>query len=193
MRAEGPGQAVLLMLEVAGRLAAAQVDYAVIGAMAAAVHGAVRASLDVDAIVGMPAREAATLRDLLASPDWSLELRLGDDADPIPALLAVTDGHGNRVDLLIGLRGLDPAALSRARPVEFRGQTLRVVGLEDFIAMKAFAGAAQDLSDARQAIAAGRDSLDADLLRQLARRFGGATAQRVEELLAGSGPGNAPH
>lgn len=152
------------MLEVAGRLAAAQVDYAVIGAMAAAVHGVVRASLDADAIVGMPAREAATLRDLLASPDWSLELRVGDET----------------------------AALRRTQPVEFRGQLLSVIGLEDFVAMKAFAGGAQDLSDARQAIAAGRDSVDSDLLRQLARRFGSATAQRVEELLADGGPDSAP-
>lgn len=133
MGTEGPGQSTLLMLDVAAKLDAAGIDYAVVG-----------------------------------------------------ALLAVTDAHGNRVDLLIGLRGLDPGAFSRAQNVNLNGQRLRVIGREDFIAMKAFAGSALDLSDARQAIAVDRNSLDLELLQRLANRFGNDAAGRVETLIVGS-------
>ena len=49
------------MADVAELLAKQGVRYAVIGAMAAAVHGVVRASLDADAIVALQVREAQAL------------------------------------------------------------------------------------------------------------------------------------
>jgi hypothetical protein len=55
------------------------------------------------------------------------------------------------VDLLGGLRGLDPKAFSRGIEVPFLGDTLRFVGREDFIAMKCFADGPQDLLDAKDA------------------------------------------
>jgi PiT family inorganic phosphate transporter len=54
MRASAPGQSALLMADVAESLAGQGVRYAVICAMAAVVHGVVRASLDADAIVMRP-------------------------------------------------------------------------------------------------------------------------------------------
>jgi hypothetical protein len=39
---------------------------------------------------------------------FECELRLRDAEDPIPALLVLGDRHGNRVDLLAGLKGLAP-------------------------------------------------------------------------------------
>jgi predicted nucleotidyltransferase len=106
--------------------------------------------------------------------------------DPIAALLAVSDRFGNRVDLLMGLRGMDPGVFGRASLVPLSGRQLRVVGLEDFIAMKAFASGPQDIIDARAAIAANRASIDLELLRELARRFGRGAAHTVEILLAES-------
>jgi hypothetical protein len=55
-------------------------------------------------------------------------------------LLEVNDSHGNRVDLLIGLRGKDPERMNRTRQVRLAETILEVVGREDFIAVKAFAG-----------------------------------------------------
>jgi len=54
----------------------------------------------------------------LAADGLQTELRVGDLDDPIPALLAISDPHGNRVDLLGGLRGLEPAAFSRTVTLE---------------------------------------------------------------------------
>ena len=184
MRTDAPGQSALLMLDVAEALKSQAIDYAVIGAMAAAVHGVVRASLDADAVVLLHVREAARFQQLLAAAGFITALRIGDEGDPIPALLEARDAHGNRVDLLIGLRGLDPAALTRALRVAFLGGELSVIGREDFIAMKAYAGGPQDLSDASAVIAVDRESLDHGLLQRLAERFGRDTVRVVQQLLA---------
>jgi len=183
MRASAPGQSALLMADVAELLAKQGVRYAVIGAMAAAVHGVVRASLDADAVVPLQVREAQALRQSLMEEGYEAALRTGDVDDPIPALLEVRDSHGNRVDLLIGLRGMDPEVLNRTRRIDFAGATLEIVGREDFIAMKAFAGGPVDLADARAIIELDRESLDLQLLRRLAQRFGRETAKAVDDLI----------
>jgi predicted nucleotidyltransferase len=171
------------MADVAELLAKQGVRYAVIGAMAAAVHGVVRASLDADAVVPLQVREAQALRQSLMEEGYEAALRTGDVDDPIPALLEVRDSHGNRVDLLIGLRGMDPEVLNRTRRIDFAGATLEIVGREDFIAMKAFAGGPVDLADARAIIELDRESLDLQLLRRLAQRFGRETAKAVDDLI----------
>lgn len=187
MRTSATGQSALLMLDVADILAARGIRYAVVGAMAAAVHGVVRASLDADAVVALEVREAHGLRRAFVDAGYDAELRIGDPDDPIPALLQVGDRHRNRVDLLIGLRGMEPEALSRTRSVVLMDATLQIVGREDFIAMKAFAGGPVDLADARAVMDSDRPSLDLELLRRLAQRFGRDTAKAVEALIGGAG------
>jgi predicted nucleotidyltransferase len=99
-------------------------------------------------------------------------------------LLKVSDAHGNRVDLLLGLRGMEPEVFSRVLDVPFQGTTLKFIGREDFIAMKVFAGGPVDLLDAERAISAGRDSLDLGLVRRLAHKYGRDASQCLERLLA---------
>jgi hypothetical protein len=60
----------------------------------------------------------------------TVENKLDEIQNPIAALLALEDAHGNRVDLLIGLRGLDRTALQRSIVVPFQGATLTVLGRE---------------------------------------------------------------
>ena len=183
MRAQRAGESALLLLDVIDVLTGADVRYAVVGAMAASIHGVVRASLDADAVLALSNRELADLETHLRASGLETELRYGDDNDPIGAVLALTDSFGNRVDLLVGLRGLDPAAFTRAFEVPFQGERLRVVGREDFIAMKLFAHGPQDLTDARSALDAAGDNLDLPLLRRLAERFGPETARALDAAL----------
>jgi predicted nucleotidyltransferase len=86
-------------------------------------------------------------------------------------------------DLLFALNGLDPKAYSRAIEVPFHDKTLRLIGREDFIAMKAFAGRAIDLMDAARAITAAGDSLEFALVRKLAKRFGREASECADRLL----------
>jgi len=183
MRARGPGESVLLLLDVVELLAEQRVEYAVIGAMAASVHGAIRATTDADALLSVGLSKLRKLEKAFQVAGLKTDLREGDSDDPIPALLAVSDRHGNRVDLLAGLRGLDPDAFGRAIEIPFHGSTLRVIGREDFIAMKCFAGGPQDVADARQAVAVAQRSLDIGLLRRVTRRFGRAAADHLEQVL----------
>jgi hypothetical protein len=97
-------------------------------------------------------------------------------------LLKVSDSSGNRVDLWLGLRGVEPQAFSRVVEIPFQGSTLKFIGREDFIAMKVFAGSPMDLVDAKRAISAGRDSLDFGLMRRLARRYGRDTSELSPQL-----------
>jgi predicted nucleotidyltransferase len=159
------------------------VRYAVIGAMAAAVHGVVRASLDADAVVVLQVREAQVLQQSLIADGYDAALRTGDFDDPISGLLEIKDRHGNRVDLLLGLRGMDPELMGRTRQVRLAEVALEIVSREDFIAMKAFAGRPIDLADARAVIDLDRESLDLELLHRLARRFGRDAARAVEDLI----------
>lgn len=183
MRTTAPGQSALLLLDVIALLRSEGIDYAVIGAMAASVHGSVRASLDADAITFMSPQAAAPLERRFSAAGFGATLRTGDPDDPIPALLALTDSHRNRVDLLVGLRGLDRSALDRTIEVPFKGVALRVIGREDFIAMKVYAGGPRDLADAAAALRRSPTSLDLPLLRGLAADYGRHAAEVLEKLL----------
>lgn len=184
MRARQPGQSALLLLDAIAVLKAQAIDYAVIGAMAASLHGELRATSDADALISVTISKLASLRRLFNEAGFATELRRGDADDPIPAILLISDAHGNRVDLLGGLRGLDPQAFSRAVDVPFSGESLRVIGREDFIAMKCFAGGPQDIVDAQAALKGSQEAVDLDLLRRITRRFGRAAADALEDLLA---------
>jgi hypothetical protein len=126
-------------------LARQGVRYAVIDAMAAAVHGVIRARLDADAIAALKIREAQVLRQSLVEKGYEAVLR----------------------------------------QVRLAETTLEIVGREDFVAMKASAGGPVDLADARAVIDLDRDSLDLELSRRLAQRFGRDAARTVEHLIGG--------
>ena len=183
MRTDRAGQSALLLLDVVEILQRENIDYVVIGALALAAHGVVRASTDVDGLLYITAGRMARLRTRLERAGFAADLHHGDEEDPIPAVLVLGDGHGNRVDLLGGLRGMDPALFSRALAVPFMGLRLRIVGREDFIAMKCFAGGPQDLLDAQSAYRSAPGPVDLDLLRAITRRFGREAADHLERVL----------
>jgi len=183
VRTTAPGQSALLLLDAVEVLTREGINYAVIGAMAASIHGIVRASFDADAVLSLGSSKARDVQRAFQDAGFHTELRTGDVEDPIPALLQITDEFANRVDLLVGLRGLEAEAFSRAIEVPFKEMTLKVVGKEDFIAMKAFAGGPQDLADAANAVAIA-GSLDVELVTRLAKRYGPDAATNLEKLLS---------
>jgi predicted nucleotidyltransferase len=184
MRTKRAGQSALLLLDAVEILQCAKVDYAVIGAFALSAHGVVRASTDVDVLLFTTPQHLARLRARFARAGFDTELRHGEADDPIPAMLILGDSHNNHVDMLGGLRGMDPAIFSRTMEVPFMGMNLRIAGREDFIAMKCFAGDPQDILDARSAYRSAQSPVDVDLLRAVARRFGRDAADNLEQVLA---------
>lgn len=183
MRSRGPGESILLLLDAVDVLKAQGIKYAVVGALAASVHGAVRGSVDADVLIAAPVQEAMSIDEAFRRAGFESALSRGDPEDAIPAVIELTDAFGNRVDALVGLRGLDPQVFARTVEVPFHGSTLEFIGREDFIAMKVFAGGPIDLQDAERAIAADPKTLDLKLVRQLAARFGREASVSLEALL----------
>lgn len=183
MRTRQAGESALLLLDAVDLLEQAGIPYAVVGAMAAAAHGVVRASLDADAVVLLPAHRATELERICRDAGFITELRHGDPGDPIGAVLSLSDRHDNRVDLLLELRGLRAAAFSRVISIPFHDHPLQIIGREDFIAMKLFAHGPQDLVDAGHALAVTGQNLDFGLLRELAGNYGPETVTALEQLL----------
>ncbi|MBS0580687.1 MAG: hypothetical protein JSR36_15630 [Proteobacteria bacterium] len=183
MRATRAGQSALLLLDVVEVLVREQLDYAVIGAFALSIYGAVRASTDVDALLQVPFDRLKDLQAAIRALGLKTSLHQGEAEDPVRGLLVINDAFGNQVDLLGGLQGLDPEIFSRTIGVPFADQVLRLAGREDFIAMKCFAGGPQDLLDARSAYDGAQGPIDLDLLRTVTRRFGRDAADRLESIL----------
>ena len=185
MRTNKGGQSALLLLDVVEILRREKVNYAVIGAFALTVLGVVRATTDVDALLFAGAGRLAKLAKQFKQAGFDTELRSAEADDPVSGMLILTDDFGNHVKLLGGLRNMDPGILSRTLEIQFRDVKLRIVGREDFIAMKCYAGGPQDLLDARSAYEAAPGPIDLDLLRTVTRRFGREAADRLQEVLAG--------
>jgi len=185
MRTDKGGQSVLLLLDVVEILRREKVDYAIIGAFALSVLGVVRATMDADALLFAEPGRLAKLEKKFQQEGFRTELRTAEADDPVSGMLVLSDRSGNRVRLLGGLRNMDPAILSRTLEITFRDEKLRIVGREDLIAMKCFAGGPQDLLDARSAYRAAPGPIDLDLLRTVTRRFGREAADRLQEVLAG--------
>jgi predicted nucleotidyltransferase len=150
--------------EATGSLERAGIDYGLMGGIASAVFGRPRWTFDVD--IFLRPQDAGRAQEVLA----------GAGFEPKPSqhnwlLKCVRDRV--LVDLIFTAKGgiyLDELMLSRIRPVDYHGLSLRVVPPEDLIVMKAIASD-QDTPrywhDALGIIAA--SELDWDYLVQRAR------------------------
>jgi hypothetical protein len=85
MKARGPGQSALLLLDVAAIIGNQGIDYVVVGAMAAAVHGSIRATTDADVLVSVGVAKLRQLQGELKRAGLGADLRQGDVEDPIRA------------------------------------------------------------------------------------------------------------
>ena len=74
-------------------------------------------------------------------------------------------------------------APSRAVSANLLEKDVRIIGAEDLIAMKLFAGGGQDLEDVRNVLDVSGDKLDIPLLKKLTRRYGVEEARALASLL----------
>jgi hypothetical protein len=141
------------------QLAAAGVDYIVIGGVAVGFHGYVRATKDLD-VVPAPSRQnlerlAGLLRSLNAELDGAADFDAGELPDPLdPQTLAqggnwVLQTRLGRFDLMQwqGERELWEMLSPAAVEVDLDGVSVKVAGYEDLVALKEQAGRPGDLED----------------------------------------------
>jgi hypothetical protein len=126
--------------------AAEGVDYAVVGALAVAVHGAPRATTDIDLLIRREDLDAA--RAVGRAVGFTLEalpMRFRDGME-LRRLTKVSGDEHLTLDLLLVDATLEPVWASRVR-VETEAGPVVVAGREALIAMKVAAGRAQDIAD----------------------------------------------
>ena len=161
------------------------IRWAAIGALAVAYHGWIRASLDADALISLKGTGKAVerLAESLRAQGWKVELRIGDEEDPLGFVLRVEDGNENQVDLIGGIRRLDPKFFERTIQDELDGMPLRIASPEDLVALKVFAGGPKDRDDAAGVLEVTGAKLDRVLLIKLCARFGPAEEKLCKRLL----------
>jgi predicted nucleotidyltransferase len=137
------------------RLAAADVDFVVIGGVAVIAHGHVRVTKDLDISYATDPANLERLAGVLQSIDARLsglseEVPFVADARMLRGTSVLTlDTTEGRLDLLASPDGAPPyrQLAERAETVDFGDVRVRVTSLDDLIAMKRAAGRLQDQAD----------------------------------------------
>ena len=153
-----------------------------IGAFALSVHGALRASIDVDALLSVDSNNWG---------GWGARFGLPASARPCAAAtlrilssgcLVIRDTHGNQATSWEDLRG-SIRDYSPARSSSVGRPTFRFVGREDFIALKCFAGGPQDILGAHFAYQGAGDHRPS-AAPAVTRRFGRKTTDHLEQIVS---------
>jgi hypothetical protein len=145
---------VTLLARVAADLGRAGIAAAVCGAGALAVHGVARSTYDIDLLT----TDARALHDdtwrALAATGAHVEIRRGDDDDPLRGVVRVTEDGQRSVDVIVGRYAWQTAIVDAANPLRILGAPVRVVDVPSLILLKLYAGGPQDLWDIEQLMAA---------------------------------------
>lgn len=119
----------------------------------------------------------------LRSYGWDVEFREGEPGDPLGFVIRIRDRGGNQVDLIGGIRRLDPRFFERVIEAELNGLNLLISSPEDLIALKIHAGGPKDLEDAKGVLEVLDSAIDRSLLLSLCHRFGHEEEKRCKRLL----------
>lgn len=124
----------------------AAIPYALVGGWAVAVHGAPRATADLDLLI-----RPADLEPALAAVEphgfrhKAMPMKFPDGMR-LQRVSKIEQGELLTLDLLLVVELLEPVWESR-EPIEALGTTLWVIGRDALISMKQWAGRPQDLAD----------------------------------------------
>jgi hypothetical protein len=148
----------LLLRTVAAALDAAGIPFMLTGSVAAAWHGAGRATMDVDLVIDPTADQLRALVAALAGPDVYVSLDAALEAFQHRAMFNVVNTTtGWKADLIVRkLRPFSEAEFARRRPIDFEGARLWVASAEDVIISKLewakLGGSARQIEDVAELI-----------------------------------------
>lgn len=146
-----------LLIRVYATLREAGIPSALIGAGALAVYGVSRSTLDFDLLV---TAGRALDRSVWHTVGASVEIRVGDDEDPLAGVVRISEAGEREVDVIVGRHRWQQELLESAAPVKHPAGTIPVVAPEGLVLLKLYAGGPQDLWDVQQLRAAVGPSLD---------------------------------
>lgn len=152
-----------------------------IGAVALAAHGIVRATLDYDLLVLDRGVLEAAAWTKLAEGGAVVEIRRGDLEDPLAGVVRISREGQAPVDLVVGKSPFLDGVLARRQELVVRGRRVPVVLGADLLLLKVFAGGPQDLLDAETLLAGDEDGR---LRRELESRLADLPAGLRREVSA---------
>ncbi len=142
--------------ELLRRLAAAGVDFVVVGGLAVNAWGVVRGTKDVDVVVADNPDNLKLLAEIAVAAGGHVQQGEAMLGTPISIASALASGEQvaietelGRLDVVQGLDGVPSydELCPRAKETEILGVTVAVCGLEDLKTMKRAAGRTRDLAD----------------------------------------------
>jgi hypothetical protein len=158
--------AASLLRVVAARLEAAGIPFMLTGSVAAAFHGAGRATMDIDVVIDSTRDQLRALVASLAGLDLYVSADAAMDALDHESMFTVVDTTtGWKADLIIcRSRPFSQAEFARRRAFEFEGTALWVATVEDLIVAKLewakFGASTRQVEDVTAMLRVAADALD---------------------------------
>jgi hypothetical protein len=170
-----------LLQQVHILLVRARIAHALVGAAALAARGVARSTYDIDLLTTDRRVLEGALWSGLRQPGVVVEVRRGDEDDPLAGVVRIDRPDDRPVDVIVGKQVWQARAVERA---ESREDGPPVVTSEDLVLLKLYAGGTQDLWDVREILAlAGGDELkrrlDVELVHHSAAMRGAWDAAKV--------------
>jgi len=130
--------AAALLRSVVAALDAAGVPFMLTGSLAAAFHGAGRATMDIDLVIDPTAPQLRALVHTLAGTGVYVSSDSADEALAQRSLFNVVDTtSGWKVDLIVRkVRAFSETEFARRQPAEYEGCPLWVASVEDVMVAK---------------------------------------------------------
>jgi hypothetical protein len=173
------------LLQLASKQIGRPIRFALIGGLAVAAWGIVRATEDIDFLADSDPSPLAdsplrlALKRLFERHGCHVDWRVGAHDDPIPLLLRIElsrPRHGLGVDILWASKSWQRDALIRTVEVRVSRRRVRVLHPEDLILLKLEAGGPRDLFDIQGLLSAPPPELKFGRLQETARKLGLKTA-----------------
>jgi hypothetical protein len=182
------------LLDIAGLLVKEKIPFALIGGIAVGLRGEPRFTADVDLVIGADIDQALSF--LGGLEDSRFEPLFPDAPDVVRSAFLLPLRHketGIKVDLALGLTGLERQLLDRAEGLRLGGLSIPVATAEDLILLKVIAERPRDIEDVRRIVARQGAKLDWPYLLLVGRQLQEALGQDVvRRLRAFQGPSEDP-
>ncbi|MBK9065019.1 MAG: hypothetical protein IPL89_17840 [Acidobacteria bacterium] len=160
--------------------AAARAPVALIGGLALAAHGVLRATRDADLLGTDPGFLRKESWDGFAVKGIGVTIHRGDPDDPLLGVVRLRREPEPDVDLVVGRERWLDDVLSRRLTLSLGGESIPVVDAPDLVLLKVDAGGPIDLIDARLLLL----GPDGSRLRRDARERAAGAPRRVQDALA---------
>lgn len=181
---------------IAACLEEMRVPYALIGGIAASLHGQPRYTSDVDLVIALPMHRLQEFARVARARGFAIDperVRLQWLASGFGRIWYGEEETGIAVDLMSNRSDFLKSVIWRAEATCFAGVRTMLASAEDLILLKAMAWRGVDIGDAEWILIRRGPRIDRDYLRRLAARLAGSS-QGLRELparidaLLGDGP-----